>query len=75
LFASIPPYLDIAIVFYTFVWAGMVWNPRVQSGDQLVERRTSRNPAGRRNDSESLDTTNSNAMRVSDFGWSFGSNN
>ena len=53
----------------------MVWNPRVQSGDQLVERRTSRNPAGRRNDSESLDTTNSNAMRVNDFGWSFGSNN
>src|SRR5580765_553111 len=36
-FASIPPYLDIAIIFNTFVWAGMVRHscPRACDGLDL----------------------------------------
>lgn len=47
LFASTPPYFDIAIVFYTFVWAGMVRHTSVQSGDQLGQCRTASDVPGR----------------------------
>lgn len=64
LVASVPPYLDIAIVFCTFVWARVVRHTGIQPGDELGKCRTARQLPRRRNDSESLDTTNPNSMRL-----------
>src|SRR2546430_169549 len=63
-FASIPPYRDIAIVFNTFVWTGMVRRPIDQPRNRLEPCRTSCDPARWRNDSESLDTSEPDPMRI-----------
>ena len=53
----------------------MIWHSNVYPRYRLVERRASRNLAGRRNDPKSLDTTHSNAMRIDHHFGSIGCDN